>query len=452
MNIYLYEDENYDKYYENLLISNLKYVYEITKLTNKNDTIHINKIFDTNIIIKFNDISLCNNNENICIINIIYKKDLFLINFEPNCNYYVIYINNDTYVNNIFTYNFIKEEINNKLNLILNKIFFNWFNYKNIFSLKIYKNIKKNNNNDSSEVININSNDLFNKEKHKRSYTLVTYLNKYGISDIIYNAYFDDNFNNFTWVKNIDFPIFGFNRHYTNNKCILFQLKDYQDKNTLLSYNKILDIPFNLKIKDKCVGYFSQMGSYTIDDNWYQYELLDIKDETYDINFLCLSNFDRFSFCYKYINNDLFELGLINNNKSKIVSTHFPWLIKQKKDLNYLNKYMFHIYLNGNDWGTSLFWQLLCFNVVFIPFPFEYQSIFMYGLQPYTHFVPISNKLFDIEEKLKFMMNNIELCEKIATNAHNYIKIFIENDCEFLDLISSETIKIYNTFISMNNN
>ena len=49
-------------------------------------------------------------------------------------------------------------------------------------------------------------------------------------------------------------------------------------------------------------------------------------------------------------------------------------------------------------------------------------------------------------------MNNIELCEKIATNAHNYIKIFIENDCEFLDLISSETIKIYNTFISMNNN
>jgi hypothetical protein len=82
MNIYLYEDENYDKYYENLVISNLKYVYEITKLTNKNDTIHINKIFDTNIIIKFNDISLCNNNENICIINIIYKTDLFLTMYK----------------------------------------------------------------------------------------------------------------------------------------------------------------------------------------------------------------------------------------------------------------------------------------------------------------------------------------------------------------------------------
>lgn len=454
MNIYIHEDECYG----DLVIHNLNNVYEIKQLPNNNEDndtnykIDIGKIFDTNIIIKFNDILIQNDNENICIINIIYNKDLFSINFNPNCNYYIIYINNDNYTNSVFTYNFINEEIDNKIKLVLNRCFFNWFNYKPIFGSKLHKNIKKSNSNYYSDLITIQNDDVFDQQKHKRTYTLTKYVNKYGLNNIIYYAYSHDNFNNFNWVKNTEFPIFGHNRHYTNNKCILFQQVNYQDKRTLLSYkNQIIDIPLSEKNKEKCVGYYSQMGSCTRDDGWYHFQRLDDQDETYDTTFLRLSNFDRFSFCYKYINNNLFDLGLINTNNSTIVTKHFPWLIKEKKDLNYINKYLFHICLNGNDWGTSLFWQLLYFNIVFIPFPFEYQSIFMYGLQPYVHFIPISNKLFDIEEKLKHMMNNIELCEKIATNAHNYIKIFIENDCEFLDLISIDTIQIYHTLLANNN-
>ena len=450
MNIYIYKDEHYG----DLIINNLKDVYEIKQITNSINEIDMSKIFDTNFIIKFNDISLFNNNKKVCIINIIYNTELFSLNFCPNCNYYIIYIDNLYYSHNIFTYNFINKEINNRVKIILNKIFFNWFNYKYIFELELYKNIKKTNTDYYSSILSNKSNDEYNKEKHGRSSCLFTYLNDYGIKDVTYYHYFDDNFNNFDWVKNTIFPIFGYNRYYTNNKCILFQLEKYQDKTTLLSYKyKIAHVPFNKKINTKCIGYFSQMGSCTRNNNWYHFELLNLKEDakTYDTNFLVLSNFDRFSFCYKYINHDLFDLGLIDNNKSTIVSTYFPWLIKEKKTLNYLNKYMFHICLFGNDVGTSIFWQLLNFNVVFIPFPFEYQSIFMYGLQPYIHFVPVSNKLFDIEEKLKFMMNNIELCEKIAINAHNYIKIFIDNECEFLDLISIDTIKIYNTLLLNNN-
>ena len=444
MNIYICKDEQYG----DLIINKLKDVYEINQITNSNNEIDMSKTFDTNFIIKFNDSSLFNNNKKVCIINIIYNKDLFLLNFCSNCNYYIIYIDNLYYSHSIFTYNFINKEIYNRVKIILNKIFFNWFNYKYIFELQLNKNIKKTNINNSSFILPNKHNDKYNKEKHGRSSTLFSYLNDYGINEASYYTYFDDNFNNFDWVKNSKFPIFGFNRHYSNNNCILFQLEKYQDKSTLLSYkDKITYIPFNEKIKTKCIGYFSQMGSYTRNNNWYQFEILNFTEPlTYDENFLLLSNFDRFSFCYEYTNNELFEVGLIENNKSSIVSKNFPWLIKEKKTLNYLNKYMFHICLNGNDLASSMFWQLLNFNVVFIPFPFEYQSIFMYGLQPYIHFIPISNKLFDIEEKLKFMMNNSELCEKIAFNAHNYIKIFIDNECEFLDLISIDTVKIYNTF------
>lgn len=453
MNLYITKDD----YYDSLVANVLKDVYEINYLSNsKNIEIDPNKIFDSNFIIHFNNTSINNNINNICSINIIYDCKLFPLQFEPNLNYYIIYVNNDNCLDNTFTHNLNNNYTQYDLKIILNKIFFNWFNYKNVFELKIHKNIKKIKNiidSDSNyNITTIKKTDIYNREIHNRTYTLVKYLNTYGMDGVNYYANFHDNFNNFNWVKNLNFPIFGYNRHFTNKKSILFQLENYHCKNTLLSYKiKINEIPFNEKNNNKCVGYFSQMGSCTRDDNWYQFELLNNTEaNTYDNNFLCLSNFDRFSFCYKYINNDLFEIGLLNNNKSQIITKFFPWLIKDKKDLNYLNKSLFHIYLNGNDTGTSIFWQLLYFNVVFIPYPFEYQNIFMYGLQPYVHFVPISNKFFDIEDKLKFMMNNIELCKKIAHYSHNYIKIFIENNCDFLDLISIETIKIYNTFLVQN--
>jgi hypothetical protein len=431
MNIYLYEDAKYGDFIK----SNLD-VYEITKTTN--DEIHPSKMFDTNVIIKFNDPSLCNDTK-VCIINIIYNKNLFSHHFKPDCNYYIIYIDNDDYSNDTFTYNLIHKE---RIKLILNQIFFNWFNYRHIFEVGMHKNIKKTNINYSSFILSCKSTDTYTKE-NGRYYCFFNYLKKYGLTDSNYYFNFCDNLNNFDWIKSTTFPIFGFNRHHTNKKCILFQLVNYQDKSTLLSYK--INVPFHEKIK-KCAGYFSQMGSCTRDNNWYHFQTLDMKD-TYDTNFLLLSNFDRFSFCYKYIKNELFDVGLIRNDKNKIVSNFFPWLIKERKSINELNQYMFHICLNGNDLGSSMFWQLLSFNVVFIPFPFEYQSIFLYGLQPYIHFVPISNKLFDVEEKLKYMLNNIELCEKIANNAHNYCKLFIENDCEFLDLISIDTIQTYNTFL-----
>ena len=47
MNIYIYKDEPYG----DLIIKNLKNVYEIKEISNSNNEIDMSKIFDTNIII-----------------------------------------------------------------------------------------------------------------------------------------------------------------------------------------------------------------------------------------------------------------------------------------------------------------------------------------------------------------------------------------------------------------
>lgn len=434
--------------------------------------------------------------KNKCFINIIYNKDKY--NYQNiNINYHIIFItpspreiisedplhpkilsdrcNNDNYGPTVFTRklklkdNFSEiSEINttttsnheyNDLLLEINKILFLWFNYRPLYQTMILpgNNNKVNTscNIDVSEfnyqITVIQKGDCYNEEKNLRYKTFHHYVEDYGSNDCKYIIHFSDNFHNFTWLKNLKYPVFGFNRHYTNKKTILFQLMDFQDKKTLLKYINY-NIPFHSKIK-KLVGYFSQMGSYTRDNSWYQFQLLEkhtlhyLKDEiNYDIAFLCFSNFDRFKFCYHYKDHPLFEVGIIDNDMNPLFKKYFSFLIKEKKTIEELSQYMFQICLNGNDWGTSLFWQLLNFNVVFIPYPFEYESIFMYGLEPYEHFVPISNKLFDLEDKIIYMMENIDLCEKIANQAHHYIKIFLNNDCEFLDLISKETIRVYNYY------
>lgn len=332
----------------------------------------------------------------------------------------------------------------NDILLEFNRIAFLWFNFKYVY---MNANINLNKSCEYLQIIDKNTNML---NDTKRGQILNNYIANYGMDDVLYMKRFDDACYNYDWIKLCNQPFFDFNRHFTTkNKVILFQLEKYQDKDTLLKY-PICKTKFIHK-KKKLVGMFNMSGAVQRNNNTYwanssieENILSKIQDVSFDLTFLLYSNFDRFNFVYKYINNDLFDIGFIKNDKAHNFNKFFNYLIKQKKSINEMSEYMFHIYIGGNDLGTSLVWQLLNYNVVFIPYPFEFESIFMYGLEPYEHFIPISNKLFDIEEKLNYMLQNIEMCEKIANKAHNYISIFLNNNCEFLDLISKETIYLYN--------
>lgn len=474
----------------NTFPKNINEKYFDNKINNEEMIDNINKIIvNYELIISYNIKSIIfNNNVNNkktkykCFINIVYSEKAYYFNYKPNINYFIIYLNKTNHLKTIFSdniqidFNNIFEKIsqirkNNDnemykmsyplLLCIINKMFI-WFNYKYLYINDIINNTNeiKNINNDS---LIIHNNKLFLKGKktyfdntdaewNRRGKILNNYIQDYGIQNVKYIVHFLDHFDNFNWVEKFKYPIFCFNRSKSNKNGILFQLENYQDFITIRRSKKNIIIPFRNKIK-KMIGYYSQLGGYSKDDDWFQIGRSDeqifknIQNIDYNTAFLLLSNFDRFKVCYNYRNNELFELGLLDNVElGKTFKTFFPFLIKHRKTIEEMCQYMFHLCIGGNDWATSLFWQLCNHNVVFIPYPFEYESIFHFGLQPFVHFVPISNKLFDIEEKLKYMINNIELCEKISTNAYNYSQLFLENNCEFLDNISKNTLEVYNHY------
>ena len=418
--------------------------YEISKSDN------ISEKFD--LICVFNDKKIENKDK--CLIRIVYN---FTKSEElTSLNHFIIYLNTvklsgDDMLKIILS-PFIKQidldipEYKNNILLEFNRIAFLWFNFKYVMNGSINSNI--NEPCDHLQIMDKNTN-IFNDKKRGKIFN--TYVQNYGLDDVLYMKRFCDSCCNYDWVKRINQHFFDFNRHYSvKNKVILFQLEKYQDKDTLLKY-PICNIKFIDK-KRKLIGLFNMAGAVQRNDNVYwahstieNHILSDISNVSFDLTYLLYSNYDRFNFVYKFINHELFDVGFVYDDKLKYFNKYFDFLIRPRKNITEMSEYMFHIYLGGNDWGTSLFWQLLNYNVVFIPYPFEYESIFMYGLEPYEHFIPISNKLFDIEEKLNYALQNIELCEKIANKAHNYISIFLNNNCEFLDLISKETIFMYNS-------
>lgn len=262
--------------------------------------------------------------------------------------------------------------------------------------------------------------------------------------DVMFLTNMLDNFNNYDWVKESDLVYFGHNRHKKNKKTLLFYLDDYHTPEALAKNVVQKQIPFRSKRKSM-ISRLSTSGSLTKDNGWYHFNKVSdfaeskmVKDDICIAYNLC-SNYLRFRFCYEYRKSDLIDCGFTNSNK--LIRTHFPELLKDHLSLEEMCEYMFHICLGGNDWGSSLFWQLLNNNVVFIPYPFEFESIFTLGLIPYKHFVPVSNNLCDLDEKLHDMINNENLCFELASNAHEYIKQFLSSD--FYELVGERIIKTY---------
>jgi hypothetical protein len=257
-------------------------------------------------------------------------------------------------------------------------------------------------------------------------------------------THMNDNFNNFDWLQKSKLTYFGFNRHVRNKKTILFYLDKYHTLDVLEGNVAECNVPFSDK-KKSMIGRFSLSGSLTRDNGWYQFDKMSAfaKDNNiqghYDLAYILCSNFPRFRFCFDYRNSKLIDCGFTTCNDMFL--THFPDLIKDRLPIEEMCQYMFHICLGGNDWGSSLIWQLLNFNVVFIPYPFEFESVLTLGLIPYLHFVPLSSNLCDLDDKLQMMMQNDDLCFKLAANAHEHMKLFLRSD--YHELVGERIVKTY---------
>ena len=127
-----------------------------------------------------------------------------------------------------------------------------------------------------------------------------------------------------------------------------------------------------------------------------------------------------------------------NGRKNERLYKDFLRTRKPIKDqLNY--KYILSV--EGNDVATNLKWILYSNSVLFMPKPCIESWIMESHLQPFIHYIPITDNFSDLEEKIQWCNEHEKECLQIIENSKEYIKIFLNEKNE--NKIMKEVLKKY---------
>ena len=317
--------------------------------------------------------------------------------------------------------------------------------YKNQFRIKYYlNNVNKQINVVATELKVFDDTSILGEtNKEKKTAFLQTYLDKLVLSkstfDTSYcgcNKYFEDLHNymlEYQRTNNIDSFIqfifsFGDNTFHKKIPCfvkaktlknndysVLLKLNTHRHIGMLPSIPQI-DIPFYSKA-NKAIWRGAGTG---------------------------LQNPQRFEFVkkFQYSRNPMIDVKF----------TSFPQKVPEGYSTNEFHvahhmsiasllQYKFLISIEGNDVSTNLKWILLSNSVVIQPIPKKASWFMEDMLIPFKHYVPLKDDCSDLEEKVKWCMQNIDKCAKIAKNATEYMKLFLDETNE--QFITNEVIKNY---------
>ncbi len=126
----------------------------------------------------------------------------------------------------------------------------------------------------------------------------------------------------------------------------------------------------------------------------------------------------RTDFYKMYFGNELCDLGQINKN-----TEHDHWL-KKKISIEEHLKYKFILCIEGVDVATNLKWVMSSNSIAVMAKP-KVESWFMEKkLVGNFHYIEIKDDYSDLEERLKYYINNIDECLQIINNANEYVKQF----------------------------
>lgn len=126
----------------------------------------------------------------------------------------------------------------------------------------------------------------------------------------------------------------------------------------------------------------------------------------------------RISFYQKYFNHPMCNLGQINKG-----TTHDQWL-KPKVSIREHLAYKFILCIEGYDVASNLKWVMSSNSIAVMPRP-SCETWFMEGrLRPNYHYIEIKKDYSDLEEQLKFYMNNQNKMAEIVRNANEYTNQF----------------------------
>jgi hypothetical protein len=136
----------------------------------------------------------------------------------------------------------------------------------------------------------------------------------------------------------------------------------------------------------------------------------------------------RTRFLEMYFNHPLCNVGQVNNDNEEN-----KYLV-EKMTIDEQLEYKFILSLEGNDVATNLKWIMSSNSLAVMPRP-KYETWFMEGsLVPNYHFVLIKDDFSDLEERLKYYIENSDEAIEIVKHANEYVSQFHNKKRE--DIIS----------------
>jgi hypothetical protein len=126
----------------------------------------------------------------------------------------------------------------------------------------------------------------------------------------------------------------------------------------------------------------------------------------------------RKRFLELYFNHSLCNIGQVNRD-----SEGNKYLV-EKMTIDEQLDYKFVLSLEGNDVATNLKWIMSSNSLAVMPRP-KYETWFMEGaLVPNHHYVLIKDDYSDLEERLKYYIENTAEALEIVRNANEYVNQF----------------------------
>lgn len=128
---------------------------------------------------------------------------------------------------------------------------------------------------------------------------------------------------------------------------------------------------------------------------------------------------NRIKFLELFHNHPLCDAGYTNRWDEGNLAWKKPWMTISEQ-----LRYKFILCLEGVDVATNLKWVMSSNSVAVSTKP-KYETWFMEGkLIPDYHYIQIADDFSDLEEKIKYYIQNPDKSAKIISNAHQYINQF----------------------------
>jgi len=131
--------------------------------------------------------------------------------------------------------------------------------------------------------------------------------------------------------------------------------------------------------------------------------------------------------------------SLVQNGKKN--ERLYKDFLRSRKTIKEQLEYKYILSVEGNDVATNLKWILYSNSVLFMPKPCIESWIMESHLEPFIHYIPVTDNFSDIEEKMNWCNQNQKECLKIIQNSKDYIKLFLNEKNE--NKIMKEVLKKY---------